>query len=73
MHYVSKESSNKELIWIRKMTSKEKKRKPSNGRNEQNAYWQISRKETLYKKKYWVFLESADRLFLNKRRNASSI
>lgn len=25
MHYVSKESSNKELIWIRKMTSKEKK------------------------------------------------
>lgn len=73
MHYVSKESSNKELIWIRKMTSKEKKIKPSNGRNEQNAYWQISRKETLYKKKYWVFLESADRLFLNKRRNASSI
>lgn len=73
MHYVSKESSNKELIWIRKMTSKEKKIKPSNGRNEQNAYWQISRKETLYKKKYWVFLESADLLFLNKRRNASSI
>lgn len=73
MHYVSKESSNKELIWIRKMISKEKKIKPSNGRNEQNAYWQISRKETLYKKKYWVFLESADRLFLNKRRNASSI
>lgn len=73
MHYVSKESSNKELIWIRKMTSKEKKIKPSNGRNEQNAYWQISRKETLYKKKYWVFLESADRLSLNKRRNASSI
>lgn len=73
MHYVSKESSNKEFIWIRKMTSKEKKRKPSNGRNEQNAYWQISRKETLYKKKYWVFLESADRLFSNKRRNASSI
>lgn len=25
MHYVSKESSNKEFIWIRKMTSKEKK------------------------------------------------
>lgn len=73
MHYVSKESSNKELIWIRKMTSKEKKIKPSNGRNEQNAYWQISRKETLYKKKYWVFLESADCLFLNKGRNASSI
>lgn len=73
MHYVSKESRNIELIWIRKMTSKEKKIKPSNGRNEQNAYWQISRKETLYKKKYWVFLESADRLFLNKRRNASSI
>lgn len=73
MHYVSKESSNKELIWIRKMTSKEKKIKPSNGRNEQNVYWQISRKETLYKKKYWVFLESADLLFLNKRRNASSI
>lgn len=71
MHYVSKESSNKELIWIRKMTKR--KKKPSNGRNEQNAYWQISRKETLYKKKYWVFLESADRLFLKKRRNASSI
>lgn len=65
MHYVSKESSNKELIWIRKMISKEKKIKPSNGRNEQNVYWQISIKETLYKKK--------DRLFLNKRRNASSI
>lgn len=30
MQYVSKESSNKELIWIRKMTSKEKKIKPSN-------------------------------------------
>lgn len=73
MHYVSKESRNIELIWIRKMTSKEKKIKPSNGRNEQNAYWQISRKDTLYKQKYWVFLESADRLFLNKRRNASSI
>lgn len=27
MHYVSKESSNKELIWIRKMISKEKKNK----------------------------------------------
>lgn len=27
----------------------------------------------LYKKKYWVFLESADRFFLKKRRNASSI
>lgn len=56
MHYVSKESRNIELIWIRKMTSKEKKRKPSNGRNEQNAYWQISRKETLYKKKTGYFL-----------------
>lgn len=56
MHYVSKESRNIELIWIRKMTSKEKKIKPSNGRNEQNAYWQISRKETLYKKKTGYFL-----------------
>lgn len=27
MHYVSKESRNIELIWIRKMTSKEKKNK----------------------------------------------
>lgn len=25
MHYVSKESSNKELIWIRKMTKRKKK------------------------------------------------
>lgn len=56
MHYVSKESRNIELIWIRKMTSKENKIKPSNGRNEQNAYWQISRKETLYKKKTGYFL-----------------
>lgn len=56
MHYVSKESRNIELIWIRKTTSKEKKIKPSNGRNEQNAYWQISRKETLYKKKTGYFL-----------------
>lgn len=56
MHYVSKESRNIELIWIRKMTSKEKKIKPSNGRNEQNAYWQISTKETLYKKKTGYFL-----------------
>lgn len=56
MHYVSKESRNIELIWIRKMTSKEKKNKTIKWKKRQNAYWQISRKETLYKKKTGYFL-----------------
>lgn len=50
-------SQEKRIDFDKKDDIKRKKIKPSNGRNEQNVYWQISRKETLYKKKYWVFLE----------------
>lgn len=72
MHYVSKESRNKELIWIRKVTSKEEK-KNIKWKKRTKCLLANFKKRDFIQKENWVFLESADRLFLNKRRNASSI
>lgn len=73
MHYVSKESRNIELIWIRKMTSKEKKNKTIKWKKRTKCLLANFKKRDFIQKENWVFLESADRLFLNKRRNASSM
>lgn len=71
MHSANKESSRKEYNRISKMTSNEKIKPPMEGTKTMlTAQWQISGIHTLYKKKYWVCLDSADHLFLNKSRNA---
>lgn len=55
------------------MTSKEKKNKTTKWKKRTKCLLANFKKRDFIQKENWVFLESADRLFLNKRKNASSI